>query len=128
MIIAVDFDGTLVEHEYPRIGPEVPFAFETLKLWMGQGHRLILYTMRSGEKLKEAVDFCMGRGVDFWGVNQNPEQHEWTDSPKVYAHQYIDDAAYGCPLIKKTGARPYVDWSSLLLQDVDAGLKSEDAQ
>lgn len=119
MIIAIDFDGTLVEHKYPSIGAEIPGAFDTLKELQEGGHKLILWTMRSDGRpdgrpnpLTEAVEFCRDRGIEFWAVNENPEQSEWTGSPKVYAHAYIDDAAYGCPLrasINPRG-RSSVDW------------------
>ena len=108
MIIAVDFDGTIVKHEYPRIGEECPNAFRVLKR-LG-AHKLILYTMRSGLQLEEAVAFCKEQGLEFWSVNENPEQYSWTDSRKVYAHMYIDDTALGCPVVKGVGERPYVDW------------------
>jgi len=75
-----------------------------------QGDKLILYTMRSEKYLDEAVEFCKKRGIEFWGVNHNPEQSVWTSSPKVYAHFYIDDAMLGAPLIKEWGKRPYIDW------------------
>lgn len=65
MIIAVDFDGTIVEHRYPAIGKELPFATSTLRQLMEDGHRLILWTVREGDLLQEAVDFCEQRGVSF---------------------------------------------------------------
>ncbi len=105
MIIAVDFDGTLVEHKFPEIGNENPDAFDILKLLQGNGHQLILYTMRSGHYLEEAVDYCASKGITFWGVNENPEQETWTSSAKIYAHIYIDDASVGTPM--KDGS---VDW------------------
>jgi hypothetical protein len=110
MYIAVDFDGTIVKHEYPRIGEELPGAFDTLKE-LQKTNSLILHTMRSGPELKDAVKYCEERGVTFFGVNENPTQHTWTGSPKIYAHIYIDDAALGCPLVLPAGGeRPYVDW------------------
>ena len=112
-IIAVDFDGTVVTHEYPEIGREVEGAVDTLRLPEDPGARLILWTMRSGEYLDAAVEWFSERGIDLWGVNQNPDQIEtqWTTSPKAYAQIYIDDAALGCPLkLKDDAARPYVDW------------------
>lgn len=119
MIICVDFDGTVVEHEYPRIGREVPGAFDWMKKWQDAGARLILWTMRcdsesSGDVLTRAIDFCAANGVTFWGVNCNPEQ-SWSNSPKAYAHIYVDDAAFGCPLVDKCedGFRPYVDWEKV---------------
>ena len=64
--IAVDFDGTIVTHEYPKIGREIPFAIETLKMLKRDQHRLILWSVREGELLQEAVDWCKERGVEFW--------------------------------------------------------------
>ena len=129
MILAIDFDGTLVEHKFPDIGPEIPGAFDWLKKFQEAGAKLILWTMRSdgrngkgkenGPVLTEAIEFCRSRGVEFWGVNTNPEQSSWTQSPKAYAHVYIDDAAFGCPLVKGEpdawdgSYRPYVDWDKV---------------
>ena len=116
MYVCIDFDGTIAEHQYPLIGPAVPGAFKWMKKWQEAGIKLILWTMRSDlpqyKTLSEAVEFCKENGVEFFGVNENPTQHEWTDSPKAYAHQYVDDAAYGCPLLPSpTGAtRPIVNW------------------
>jgi hypothetical protein len=113
MNLAIDFDGTIAEHEFPQIGPPVPYAFSFLRAFRDLGAKLILWTMRSDETLAEAVEFCRQNGVEFWGVNGNPEQHEWTNSPKAYAQIYIDDAAFGCPLIYPSSGRPYVDWLSV---------------
>ena len=128
MIIAIDFDGTIVDHRFPDIGAEVPGAIAALREFQEAGARLILWTMRSDmvapnkrspeghsadrNYLTEAVEFCRARGVTFWGVNANPEQADWTGSPKQYAHLYIDDAAFGCPLRDhpRMGSRPCVDW------------------
>lgn len=124
MIIAIDFDGTLVEHKYPDIGNESPYAFQALRHLIEKGHRLILWTMRDGETLKEAVKFCEERGVFFWGVNSNPEQSSWSNSPKAFANLYIDDAAIGVPLrlAREAGVRPVVDWECVvkLLRGTDA--------
>ncbi len=126
MIVAVDFDGTIAEHEFPDIGEPVPGAFEWMKKWQAAGAKLVLWTMRSdgrtadgskenGPVLTDAVEFCRRNGVEFWAVNGNPEQKSWTQSPKVYAHLYVDDAAVGCPLreSRKMGNRPMVDWSAV---------------
>jgi len=110
LTIAVDFDGTIVEHKFPEIGKEVPASTRTLKELQERGHRIILWTMRSGSTLQEAIDWCAHRGLYFYSVNQNPNQNSWTQSPKAYAHIYIDDAALGCPLTHHKGQRPYVDW------------------
>ena len=71
MIIAVDFDGTIVEHKYPKIGKEIPFAVETLKRLQADHHTLILWSVREGQLLKDAVDWCRGRGLEFYAVNSN---------------------------------------------------------
>lgn len=117
MIIAIDFDGTIVEHRFPKVGPVVPHAIEWMRKFQSLGAFLILYTMRSDGRsdgshpLRDAVEFCRVNGVEFWAVNENPDQHTWTGSPKVYAHAYIDDAAAGVPLIEHPdGGTPVVDW------------------
>lgn len=113
-IVAVDFDGTCVEHEYPEIGMDVSGAVETLKALRDNGVSIILWTMRSGEPLQQAVDWFAEKGIDLFGVNENPEQHTWTQSPKAYAQAYIDDAALGTPLMGRVGAkRPFVDWAEI---------------
>ena len=109
--VAVDFDGTIVKHEFPDIGPAVPFAFDWLKWWKEAGALLILWTMRSdGPALTQAVDFCRKYGIEFDGTNEGPGDRMWTSSPKAYAHRYVDDAAFGCPLIHPPQDNPYVDW------------------
>jgi hydroxymethylpyrimidine pyrophosphatase-like HAD family hydrolase len=115
LIVAIDFDGTIVDHRYPDVGPEVPGAIRWMKSLQEAGAKLILWTMRDGETLAEAVAFCRGKGVEFWDVNANPGQRSWTQSPKVYAHIYIDDAAFGCPLREnpRAGGRPFVDWDTV---------------
>lgn len=120
MIIAVDFDGTIADHRFPDIGRPVPGAFRWMKRLQQSGAKLILWTMRSdgqdcGDVLSEAVQFCQSNGVEFWGINCNPEQHEWTQSPKVYAQRYVDDNAAGCPLREnpRSGGRPFVDWDAI---------------
>jgi hypothetical protein len=113
-IIAVDFDGTCVEHNYPAIGMEVEGAVDVLRTLNKRGHRIILNTMRSGEKLDAAVKWFRDRKVELWAVNRNPEQEEWTSSPKVYADLYIDDSALGCPIMFIDGLRkPVVKWSKV---------------
>ena len=98
MKIAVDFDGTIVEHRYPSIGKPRLFAFETLKKLQQEKHQLILWTYRSGKKLEEAVDFCRKNGIEFYAVNKNyPEEvfDEETISRKIEADYYIDDRCIG---------------------------------
>lgn len=115
MYIAIDFDGTMVEHIYPGIGKEVPGAFMWVKKFKEAGAKLILWTMRSdgqadGDVLTEAIEYCKSKGVEFDFHNENPQ--DWTTSNKAYAHVYIDDAAFGCPLRvnPRMGGRPFVDW------------------
>ena len=108
-IIGIDFDGTIVEHAYPEIGAPVPGAIDTIKDLIANGHRIILWTMRSGETLQEAYDYLKDNGIELFGVNKNPKQN-WSTSPKAYCHVYIDDAALGCPLIRKFNQRPVVFW------------------
>ena len=114
LIIAVDFDGTCVEHDYPAVGMDVEGAVETLRALQARGHRLILYTMRSGELLDAARRWFKERNIELWAVNENPEQSEWTSSPKVFAHYYVDDAALGCPVMFIDGVRrPVVCWAKV---------------
>ncbi|HZL09034.1 MAG TPA: hydrolase [Prolixibacteraceae bacterium] len=97
MIIAVDFDGTIVEHRFPKIGHIRPFAFETLKALQSKNHRLILWTHRSGRYLQEAVDFCAENGLSFYAVNRNYPEEKWyeNDSRKILADIYVDDRNLG---------------------------------
>ena len=111
LIIAVDFDGTCVEHDYPAVGLDVEGAASTLLELSKRGHRIILFTMRSGAKLEDALRWFKRHKIELWGVNENPEQREWTESVKVYADYYIDDCAVGCPIMFIDGVRrPVVDW------------------
>ena len=98
MIIAVDFDGTIVEHKYPEIGKEIPFATHTLKKLIEDRHRLILWTVRQGKELEEAVEWCRARGVEFYAVNKSfPEETVEPDNVyhKVNAELFIDDLNLG---------------------------------
>mgnify|MGYP001292194293 CR=1 FL=1 len=97
LIIGVDFDGTIVEDAFPKIGPPMLFAFETLKKLQSEGHRLILWTYRSGQKLQEAVDFCLQNGIEFYAINKNfpEEEYHIKDSRKIHADLFIDDRNVG---------------------------------
>ena len=114
MYIAIDFDGTCVTHDYPRIGKDI-HAIPVLKKLVSNGHKLILNTMRSGKELDDAVNWFKENNIELFGINENPTQKRWTNSPKVYAHMYIDDAAFGCPLlnIPEISDRPFVNWVSI---------------
>lgn len=133
-VICVDFDGTCVTHEFPSVGKEIG-ASSILKMITDAGHHLVLFTMRSdmqkgrAEKgslgwenpealnlktnvLQDAVNWFKKNNIPLYGINENPKQKEWTNSPKAYGQIYIDDAALGCPLIydPEFSDRPFVDW------------------
>jgi len=137
MEIAIDFDGTCVTHEFPKVGRDIG-AVPVLKELVANGHNLILFTMRSdiesptgddesiimkgGNYLTDAVNWFKDNGIPLYGVQSNPTQQTWTTSPKAYAQLYIDDAALGCPLIYGNFGecgeggyydRPHVDWDGV---------------
>lgn len=125
MDIVIDFDGTVVTHEFPNIGKDIG-AVPVLKELVENGHNLILFTMRSdienpksddetiipkgGNYLTEAVNWFKERDIPLYGIQTNPTQKSWTHSPKAYGQIIIDDAALGCPLIVVDKKRPFVDW------------------
>jgi hypothetical protein len=146
LYIVVDFDGTCVTHEYPRVGRDIG-AQAVLKELVEAGHKLILFTMRCdktkmcevqrtvdnmsiritepvviNDSLTQAVKWFKDNDIELFGIQTNPTQAKWTDSPKAYGHIIIDDAALGCPLIKgENGERDYVDWQAVreMLFDMD---------
>ena len=99
MLIAVDFDGTIVEHKYPAIGAEIPFAIETLKKLTAERHKLILWSVREGKLLDEAVEFCRQRGLEFYAINRDyPEEEKGQNnhySRKLKVDLFIDDRNLG---------------------------------
>lgn len=128
MDIVIDFDGTVVTHEFPNIGKDIG-AVPVLKELVENGHNLILFTMRSDRKeettisditilqvtgnfLTDAVNWFRDNEIPLYGIQTNPTQKEWTTSPKAYGQIIIDDAALGCPLKYnfEFAERPYVDW------------------
>jgi len=127
-IIAVDFDGTCVTHKFPKIGKDIG-AESVLKELVANGHKLILWTMRSdiedvssdddwvyphgGTYLSDAIEWMNNRNIPLWGINENPTQNSWTTSPKAHADLYIDDLALGIPTIKEANSSPYVDWQTV---------------
>ena len=131
MIIAVDFDGTCTTHEYPRVGHDIGAAPVLQKL-VAAGHHIILWTMRSGRELEEAVQWFQERDIPLFGVNRHPTQKSWTKSPKAYAQLYIDDAALGCPLCQPQypEERQHVDWKAveLMLENMLLPLEAETHQ
>lgn len=128
MVIAIDFDGTCVTHDFPIVGRDIG-AQKVLKRLVESGHCLILYTMRSdiltpdsedsniiskgGNYLTAAVNWFKENEIPLFSIQTNPTQNLWTTSPKCYAEMYIDDAALGIPLIYPTDSRPYVDWNEV---------------
>lgn len=121
LIIAVDFDGTIVEHAYPAIGEVQLFAFETMKELQKRGHRLILWTYRCGKELDDAVEFCRERGIEFYAVNKNYPEEQFdaqTMSRKVNADWFIDDRNIG----------GFLGWSKIwqLLTDQDLAKLEEE--
>jgi len=127
LVIAVDFDGTCVTHAFPEVGKDIG-AVPVLKRLVAEGHKLILWTMRSfisgtspvTHKTEEgglpaALDWFRDNGIELWGIQTNPEQGAWTTSPKAYAQIYIDDAALGAPIKHDTAIseRPFIDWPSV---------------
>jgi hypothetical protein len=99
MIIAVDFDGTIVEHKFPEIGKPIPFAIETLKMLQQERHQLILWTVREGKELMEAIEYCRERGLEFYAINSDfPDDlgdSKVINPRKINADVYIDDRNLG---------------------------------
>ena len=110
MVIAIDFDGTCVTHEFPNVGKDIG-AVPVIKDLVAAGHKIILYTMRDKHYQKDAEQWFKDNDIPLFGSNKNPDA-TWTISPKIFAHLYIDDMALGMPLkIDYTiSNRPFVDW------------------
>ena len=117
-VIGLDFDGTCVEHAFPKVGADIgaqPWLLGALEL----GARIVLNTMRDDERgpvnghmvLTDAIRWFTFNEIPLYGINENPTQKQWSMSRKIFANVYVDDAALGVPLIYPTdGRRPYVDW------------------
>lgn len=123
MKIAVDFDGTIVEHKYPAIGQEMLFAFQTLKQLQKEGHLLILWTFRAGVELDAAVEYCRENGIEFYAVNKSFPEEEFeleTVSRKIDADVFIDDRNVG----------GFVGWGEIwhMLSDESKELSREDEE
>lgn len=110
MVIAIDFDGTCVTHEFPNVGKDIG-AVPVIKDLIAAGHKIILYTMRDKQYQKDAEQWFKDNEIPLFGSNENPDA-TWTTSPKVFAHLYIDDMALGIPLKidYNISNRPFVDW------------------
>lgn len=133
--IVLDFDGTCVKHEYPKVGDDIG-AVPVLKRLVEAGHKLVLFTMRSDKGVKEgkfesglsdAVDWFKENDIPLYGIQTNPTQKNWTDSPKAYGQLHIDDAGINIPLIyPEDGSRPYVDWIEIESILIKKGLIEEE--
>ncbi len=111
VVIGLDFDGTVVTHEFPKIGKDLPHCIETLKKITDLGGKIVLITMRSGKRLAEAAAYLSYHNIPLYGINSNPTQKLHSKSPKIYANIYIDDAALGCPLMhSELSEKAHVDW------------------
>lgn len=133
--IALDFDGTVVKHEYPDVGEDIG-AVPVLQRLVRNGHLIILNTMRSRnsegyDTLQPAIEWFQKNGIPLYGINENPTQKEWTSSPKVYGNIYIDDAALGAPVkvdITSEGqiiSAKYLDWGIASIHLFYEGLLNE---
>lgn len=120
-IIAIDFDGTCVEHAYPAVGADIGAA-PVLRALVAAGHQLILWTVRSGDNLKAAEEWFARNNILLYGVNCNPDQASWSASPKAHANLFIDDLAFGCPLVRPFDRRAFVDWRAVVWGLYDGGL------
>ena len=123
MVIAIDFDGTCVTHEYPKVGKDIG-AVPVLKKLREKGHLLILHTMRFEETERDAIKWFIANDILLYGVNRNKTQWRWSKSPKIYANLYIDDAALGCPLKTdpELSDRPFVDWEAVEKLLIERGI------
>ena len=97
MIYAIDFDGTLCEDKYPEIGEPNQPLIDFLKSEQQNGAELILWTMRGGKLLYNAIYWCHDLGLEFDAINDNilHLQEKFGNNPrKVYADRYIDNHNY----------------------------------
>ncbi len=132
MTIAIDFDGTIVEHKYPKIGEEIPFAVDTLKMLIRDHHKLILWTVREGELLDEAVQWCRDRGIEFYAINRDYPEETTDNNPhfsrKLKADVFIDDRNLGG--LPDWGAiyqmvSHHKKWSDIIDETVHASINSQ---
>lgn len=116
-IIAIDFDGTIVEHQFPEIGPLMPNAKEVINRLHEQGHYIIIWTCRNMTEpehpewtdapIPAVIAFLRNNGIHFDSINENhPAQGFWLQARKVFADIYIDDRNLGgFPGWEEAGAR-----------------------
>lgn len=96
-VVAIDFDGTLVEDRFPDIGRPYENMFNLVKVLQDKGVKVVLWTSRDGERLEKAISFCNDKGIVFDAVNENIKEVQemfHTDTRKIYADIYLDDKAY----------------------------------
>jgi len=106
-IIGIDFDGTCVTDLFPYVGDNIGAASVLREL--ADKNLLILYTVRDGKYLQDAVDWFKYNHINLYSVNYNPEPV--SSSPKLYCDYHIDDRNIGTPLTDKG----YVDWNKMLV-------------
>ena len=126
--IGIDFDGTVVTHMYPEVGKDIG-AVPVLKKLVENGNKLILFTMRDSRNgtLQDAINWFKENGIELYGVNTNPTQAEWTDSPKPHCNIYIDDAGLATPTkFDEESGREYVDWKKVAELLKEKGVFSND--
>lgn len=126
--IVIDFDGTVVEHMYPNVGKDLPFAVLVLKMLVVSGHKLILSTMRSEEKyLDAAVKWFEEREIPLYGVQLDPDQSSWTSSPKAYGEYCIDDRNVGSFFTTDSRGSRCIDWIKVMKFFDNEGLFTDEA-
>lgn len=129
--IALDFDGTCVQNNYPQLGKSIGAEKVLIHCYKTYNIQYMLWTMRTDQQLQEAVDWLRENTIPIWAVNENPTQSRWSKSPKRYANLYVDDTGLGMPLVNEYRSKPYVEWDAagLLLEDwceVHAGRRDKE--
>lgn len=112
MPVVIDFDSTVVTNKFPEVGVEIPHCVEVLKKWQKHGVGIVLSTMRSEGHLRDAVDWFAERGIELYGVQKDPTQDQWSDSPKTNGLFCVDDRNLGCPKTVYAGDT-VVDWEAI---------------
>lgn len=110
-VIVLDFDGTVVTHDYPEVGEDIG-SVPVLKKIVESGHKIVLFTMRDKKELDDSVEWFRKNEIPLYGIQRNPTQDSWTSSPKAYGSLIIDDASLGAPLMFNPSihSRPFIDW------------------
>lgn len=128
-IIAFEFDSVCVKFDMPNIGDPLPGAVEVLRRLQADGHKLILWTTRSGKFLDDAKQWFRDRGITLYATNENPGQMRSMQSPKIAADVIIDPRGLGTPMLEHEhmgrNGRPSVDWWAIQKNLYYAGLLSQ---